>query len=109
MTTVEVPSTEVEVRSIDAADGVDGVFDSLGDVGFDFLRRRAGIDDRHRHGRQIDFGKQIHAQREEREAAHHHQRHNQHGGEDRPPDAQFREFMHGLFSLLRTATACAAG
>ena len=99
ITTVEAPSTDVELIVIDAADGVDGVFDALGNVGLHFLRRRAWIADRDRHRGQIDFGEQIHAQGEEREGAHRHERHNQHGGENGPFHAEFREFMHGLFSF----------
>ena len=38
---MEMPSADVGAEIVDAADGVDGLFDALGDLGFDFFRRGA--------------------------------------------------------------------
>ena len=45
-------------------------------------------------GGDVDLGEQIDAQAEIRKDAHHHQRQNQHGGEDRPADAELGECVH---------------
>ncbi len=79
---------DVELHGVDAADGIDGVFDALGDLGLDFLRGGAGIRHRHDDGGQVDFREEVDAQGEEREDADHHQRDDQHGGEDGTFDAE---------------------
>ncbi len=53
-TTCEMPSDEVEVSVSMRADGVDGLFDLVGDLGLDLLRRGAGQPRRHRDGRDVD-------------------------------------------------------
>ena len=78
------------------ADGVDRVLHLLGDFGFDLLGRSAGVGDDHDDGGDIDLGKQIDAEREVGKDADHHQRQNQHGGEDRAADAELGECVHGL-------------
>ena len=40
---------------VDAADGVDGFLDLVGDLGFDFLGRRAGQPRRHHDGGEVDL------------------------------------------------------
>ena len=50
-------------------------------------------------GRRIGLGKEIDAEIAEREDAEHHERRDQHRGEDRPPDAEFGQ--HGLLRYRR--------
>ena len=70
-------------QRVDAADGVDGLLDLVGDLGFDLLRRRAGQARRHRDRRDVDVGKAIDAEAAEREQADDGQREDEHPGEDR--------------------------
>ncbi len=90
MTTVEAPSTEVElmlsmplmVLTASSTRLVMSVSTSSADAP-GLLTETDTV------GKSI-FGKKIHAQGEERKPTHHHERHNQHSGENRPFDAEFR-------------------
>ena len=67
---------------VDAADGVDRFLDLVGDLGLDFLRRRArqpgGDDD----GREVDLGEAVEAEARERERADDRQREDDDARED---------------------------
>jgi hypothetical protein len=72
---------------VDAADGVDGLFDLGADLGLDLLRRRTRQLGDHADGREVDLGEAIDAElgiTDDTEDEHHQ---DQHGGEDRAPDA----------------------
>src|SRR5262245_46656123 len=81
-------------RSVDAADGVDRLFDLVGDVGLDLLRRRADQARADHDGRKVDLRKAIDAELLVGEPAHHDQGENDHGREDRSFDANFSKFVH---------------
>src|ERR1019366_3269879 len=73
---------------VDLTDGVDGVFYLLGDFGFHFFGRSAGIGDDDLHGWDVDFGEEVDAEAEIRECADDDERENQHRREDGPADTE---------------------
>ena len=79
---------------VDAADGVDGFFDLVGDLGLDLLRRGAGLHRRDDDGREVDLRKPIDAEPREREHADDGQRQDQHRREDRTADAERSKPLH---------------
>ena len=93
---------------VDAADGVDRLFDLVGDLGLDLLGRGAGQARRHRDGRDVDVRKAIDAEPAEREQADDGQREHEHPGEDGPPDADRGKPLHdGYLTTTRTpSTSC---
>ena len=52
--TTELPCAGDRAQLVDALDGVDGLFDDLGDLGLHLLGRRAGQRRAHGDGRQVD-------------------------------------------------------
>ena len=81
-------------QRVDGADGVDGFFDLVGDLGLDLLGRRAGQPRGHDDGRDVDVGKAVDAEAAEGEEPDDGQREHEHPGEDRAPDAEFGEPLH---------------
>src|SRR5471030_691582 len=84
----------VGAQRLDAADGVDRLFDRPGDVVLDRFRRRARI--QHLDGRagNVDIGHRLQPQAAIRGQAQHDDRHHHHGGEDRILDTGFSD-PHG--------------
>ena len=80
---------------IDLADGVDGVFHLLGDLGFNLLGRGAGVRDGDLDGGNVDLGEEIHAQAEVTERSDNDERQNQHRREDGALNAEKCECVHG--------------
>jgi hypothetical protein len=79
---------------VDAADRVDRFLDLVGDLGFDLLRRGAGLHRRHRNGGEVDLGKAIDAQTREREGADDGERQDEDGRKDRTFDAKRGKPLH---------------
>src|SRR5262249_50868371 len=79
---------------VNAADGVDGLFDLVGDLGLDLLRRGARQSRGDGNGREFDTREALYRQPVIREDAQYHQRHYEHRGEDRATDTNFGEFLH---------------
>ena len=85
----------VDVRRhlVDAGDAAERVLDRLDDRRRHLVRAGARQLDRHVDRGRIGLRKQIDAEVAERKDAEHHERHDEHRGEDRPADAEFRQ--HG--------------
>ena len=88
------PFGRSRTQFINAADGVDGLFDLVGDLGLDLLRRGARQPGGDGDGRKFDSREALDRQPVVREDAQHHQRHDEHRGEDRTTDTNFSEFLH---------------
>ena len=58
-----------------------------------------GQPERHVDGRRIGLREQIDAEIAEREDAQHDERHHEHRGEDRPPDAEFRQHGYSVSAV----------
>ena len=86
-------------KLVDAADGVDGLLDLVGDFRFDFARRRAGQARHHDDGGKVDLGEPIDAELEVADGADDGDEEDEHRREDRALDADFGEPLHG--SILR--------
>src|SRR5262249_23467421 len=87
---------------VEAADGVDDLLDPLRDLALDLLGAGAGQPGGDRDGRDVDLGKEVEAEIAVRGDPQHHQRHDQHRREDRPPYAQIYE-GHGSYGLAGVA------
>ncbi len=85
-------------KFVNLTDGVDRVFDLLGDLGLDSFGRCARVGGDDFDGRDVDGGEQVDAEAEVREDARHDEGHDQHGGEDRPADAKLCECVHAYFA-----------
>ena len=83
---------------VDAADGVDRLFDLVGDLGLDFFGRGAGeAGDDGDHG-EVDLGEAVDAELEVAGRADDADEEDEHGGEDRALDADLGEPLHDEFS-----------
>ena len=74
---------------VDAGDAAERLLHRFDDGAGHLVGAGAGKLQRDGDGRRIGLWKQVHAQVAEREDAEDHERHDQHRGEDRTPDAEF--------------------
>src|SRR5205807_1218501 len=81
---------------VDAADGVDGFLDLVGDLGFDLLWRRALLDRGDENRREVDLRILIDTKLHEAENADDRKREDEDGREDRTLDAEFSKPLHGI-------------
>src|SRR5262249_20637346 len=81
-------------KFVNAADRVDGFLNLVADLGFDLLRRSAGLDSRHENRRDVDLRVPIDAEEGEREHANDGQRQDEHCRKDRPADRESGEPLH---------------
>ena len=84
---------------VDAADGVDRLFDLVGDLGLDLFRRGAGEAGDHRHRGEVDLGEAIDSELEVAGRADDADEEDEHGGEHRPLHADLGKPLHDDFSL----------
>ncbi len=82
------------VQFVDAGDGVDRLFERLGHLRLDFLGRGA-----RQHGGdgdegELDLGEEVDAELPVGIQPDHHQRQDEHGGEDGPANADFSQLLH---------------
>ena len=89
------PLRRDRTQRVDGADGVDRFLDLVGDLGLDLLGRGPGQAGGHDDGRDVDVREAVDAEPEEGEQADDRQRQHQHPGEDRAPDTQRSEPLHG--------------
>ena len=92
----------VRAELVDAADGVDGFLDLVGDLALDLLRRGAGQTRRDGHGREVHLRQAIDAELAEGERADDDQREDQDRGKDRTTDAELSEPLHESTYSLRS-------
>ena len=88
-------------QRVEARHGVDRFFDLVGDVGLDRRRRRAGIRRDDRDEREVDLRELVDAEALVADDADDDERGNQHAREDRPPDADISEPLHGSLRHFR--------
>ena len=85
-----LPSRHHRAHLVDAADRGDRFFERQDDLRRDFFRTGARQSHAHVHGRRIGAREQIDAEVHEAEHSQNDQEEDQHEGEDRPLDADFR-------------------
>ncbi|MNV13555.1 hypothetical protein D3C71_1042030 [compost metagenome] len=83
------------VHHLDAGHRGDGFFHRPQQVAFHFLRRRAGVRQRHEEERDGGFRLGFQRQPERGDQANHHHRHEQHDGGDRATDGQLSDVHPG--------------
>jgi hypothetical protein len=79
---------------LDAGDGVDRPLDLVGDLGLDLFRRRAALDRRHRHRREVDPREPVDAEAEVPEDPHDDEREDEDRREDRSLERDLGEPLH---------------
>src|SRR6185369_66913 len=84
----------IRAELIDAADGVDGLFDLVGDFALDLFRRRARQSRRDCDGREVHLRQSIDSQLAERERANNSQREDENGRKNRTTNAELSEPLH---------------
>jgi hypothetical protein len=80
---------------VDAGDGVDGALDLVRDLRLHVLGGGARLPRGDGDGGEVHLGEAVHPQRDVAEAPHHHEGEDQHRGEDRAPDGDVRQPLHG--------------
>jgi hypothetical protein len=81
---------------VDAADGVDGGLELVGNLELDLFGGRAGRQRRDGDGGEVDLGKSVEAEPSVRKGPHHRQDENDDRREDRASDANLGEPLHEL-------------
>ena len=84
----------IRAELIDAADGVDGFLDFVGDLALDLLGRRARQTRRDGDGREVHLRQPIDAELAERECADDGQREDEDRGKNRTANAELSEPLH---------------
>ena len=92
MVTRDVALVRGGAQLVDAADGVDGFLDALGDLRLDFLGAGAGQVDLDVTTGDVGLRHQVEAERLVRDGAQDDERRRHHDGEDRTLDADVGEF-----------------
>ncbi len=82
---------------VDAADRIDRFFDPVGELGFDFLRRRTGKPRRHDDGGEVDFREAVEAELREGKGADDRERNDENAREHRTPDGESCQPLHDVY------------